>query len=230
VTVLSDEGYALSFGSEATPVVKSSFDLAVRPHLQDVRAMLRLPLPDVGITAGCNFAAVHVLLNVLSGMSRVMPHRTDHRSQAAFERFVRRWYPWALEPHGSTHRQKHGTSVLYGSFRTGFSHDLGLLVEQAPSRKRRQPVVAAKQPKAPLVGFRFRVRGRHRCDEGPVADARSAIRTRRCIREAFVGGPDYSGGVTGFRGERRGALLGRPARGAQLHVQQTRHPGLSPKG
>lgn len=48
----TDEGYTLRYGPAATAAVKSSLHLAVRPHLQDVRAMLRLPLPDAGITAG----------------------------------------------------------------------------------------------------------------------------------------------------------------------------------
>ena len=125
---VTDEGYTLRYGQAATADVKSSLHLAVRPHLQDVRAMLRLPLPEVGITAGCNFAALHVLLNVLSGLSRLMgasPKRTD----SAFRAFVARWYPWRLEPGGSTFRQKRGTEALYDSFRTGFSHDLGLLLE-----------------------------------------------------------------------------------------------------
>jgi hypothetical protein len=127
----TDEGYTLRCGPAATAAVKSSLHLAVRPHLQDVRAMLRLPLPEVGITAGCNFAAVHVLLNVLSGLSRLMgPSPT--RSDAAFRKFVARWYPWRLEPHGSIFRQQRGTKALYDSFRTGFSHDLGLLLETGP--------------------------------------------------------------------------------------------------
>src|SRR6185295_17334207 len=67
----TDEGYTLRYGPAATAAIKSSLHLAVRPHLHDVRAMLRLPLPEVGITAGCNFATVHVLLNVLSGLSRL---------------------------------------------------------------------------------------------------------------------------------------------------------------
>jgi hypothetical protein len=127
----TDEGYTLRYGPAATAAVKSSIHLSVRPHLQDVRAMLRLPLPDVGITAGCNFAAVHVLLNVLSGLSRLMgtsPKRTD----AAFRTFVARWYPWRLEPSRSSFRQKRGTEALYDSFRTGFAHDLGLLLETGP--------------------------------------------------------------------------------------------------
>lgn len=143
----TDEGYTLRYGAAATAAVKSSLHLAVRPHLQDVRAMLRLPLPDAGITAGCNFAAVHVLLNVLSGLSRLMS-ASPKRSDAAFCTFVARWYPWSLEPRRSIFRQKRGTDALYDWFRTGFAHDLGLLLETGPVDRRGR------------VRSRFRISGR----------------------------------------------------------------------
>lgn len=133
----TDEGYMLRYGPAATAAVKSSLHLSVRPHLQDVRAMLRLPLPDAGITAGCNLAAVHVLLNVLSGLSRLMG-TSPKRSDAAFRTFVARWYPWRQEPSRSVFRQKRGTEALYDSFRTGFAHDLGLLLESGPVDRRGQ--------------------------------------------------------------------------------------------
>jgi hypothetical protein len=143
----TDEGYTLRYGSAATASVKSSLHLAVRPHLQDVRAMLRLPLPDAGITAGCNFAAVHVQLNVLSGLSRLMG-ASPKNSGAAFRTFVARWYPWSLEPRPSIFRQKRGTEALYDWFRTGFTHDLGLLLETGPVDRRGR------------VRSRFRIDGR----------------------------------------------------------------------
>jgi hypothetical protein len=128
---LTDRAYHLRFGPAATAHVKSTLDRAVRPHLHDVRAMLRLPLPEVGITAGCNFAAVHVLLNVLSGLSRLMGSG-PRNSGDAFKEFVTRRYPWSLEPRTSNYRRKRGTAVLYDSFRNGFSHDLGLVLESGP--------------------------------------------------------------------------------------------------
>jgi hypothetical protein len=140
-TTENDIGYSLSFGAAATAEVRALLDGAVRPHLQDVRAMLRLPLPEIGITAGCNFAAVHVLLNLLSGLSRLMgpgPGRSgDH-----FVDFVRRRYPWHLEPNTGLSRRR-GPEALYGRFRNGFSHDLGLSLStvitrvEAPNRPRR---------------------------------------------------------------------------------------------
>ena len=142
----SDERYFLRCGPAATAAVKSSLHLAVRPHLHDVRAMLRLPLPALGITAGCNFASVHVLLNVISGLSRLLgPSETNSRK--AFTTFVRRWYPWREEPRGARYRQTRGTATLYEGFRTGFAHDLGLLLEGTAT------------PKPNIQRFRFRVHG-----------------------------------------------------------------------
>jgi hypothetical protein len=41
-------------------------------QLDDVRSMLRLPLEDLGLTGGCNFAAPAILFNVLLGASQVL--------------------------------------------------------------------------------------------------------------------------------------------------------------
>ena len=87
--VPSDAGYSLRCGPAAKETVQATLDRAVRPHLHDVRAMLRLPLPEQGITAGCNFAAVHVLLNILSGLSRLMEAGPTN-SGKAFREFVER--------------------------------------------------------------------------------------------------------------------------------------------
>jgi hypothetical protein len=119
--------YQLRYGGSAAAVVKASLDLAVRPHLADVRAMLRLPIPEIGIHAGCNFAAVQVLLNVLSGLSRLLCAGPAN-SGDAFRRFVRLRYPWSMEPAAGLRREA-GTKVLYDAFRVGFAHDLGLLLE-----------------------------------------------------------------------------------------------------
>ena len=188
--VTTDEGYTLRYGPAATAAVKSSLHLAVRPHLQDVRAMLRLPLSEAGITAGCNFATVHVLLNVLSGLSRLMgPSPT--RSDAAFRMFVARWYPWRLEPHGSSFRQERGTKALYDSFRTGFSHDLGLLLDAGPvdhhGRIRTRFRIAGRQlgvTKQPSLSASVLVSMRSLCTG--VYDVLSSIKRRTGAQSALL--------------------------------------------
>jgi hypothetical protein len=143
-----DRNYSLRYGAAAKSEIRSLLDSAVRPHLHDVRAMLRLPLPDLDISAGCNFAALHVLLNVLSGLSRLMGPGPKH-TERHFREFTRRWYPWNLEPRGG-YSSVRGTNALYGRFRNGFSHDLGLSLEE---------LVTSRRPNRPRrVRLRFRVK------------------------------------------------------------------------
>lgn len=131
---MSDVQYQLPFGPHASALVRGTLTPIVRPHLHDARAMLRLPLPDLGITVGCNFACAHVLLNVISGLSRLLGV-DQHKSDAAFIHLVTDRYPWNHEPPGTTLQGAVGADVLYGKFRTGFAHDLGLLVEPTPQRR-----------------------------------------------------------------------------------------------
>lgn len=125
-----DSGYVLAYGPAATAAVRAALHSSVRPHLHDVRAMLRLPLPELGITAGCNFAAAQVLLNVVAGLSRLLsPSPTN--SGDAFREFIKLRYPWAEEPPDGL-REGDGADALYDSFRNAFSHDLGLQLESVP--------------------------------------------------------------------------------------------------
>ncbi len=151
-TISTDEGYSLHYGDVAPVQVRALLHNSARMHLQDVRAMLRLPLPDVGITAGCNFAAVHVLLNALSGLSRLLgpgPKRSDD----AFIDFVRTKYPWSREPRAGFSKPR-ATEVLYRQFRNGFAHDLGLLLEPIPTNKARTRIRSRFRLNDPLIGVR----------------------------------------------------------------------------
>jgi hypothetical protein len=142
----TDANYQLAFGAAATAVVKSLLSASVKPHLHDVRAMLRLPLEAEGITAGCNFAAVHVLLNLLSGLSRLMGPGPA-QSGTHFKVFVRKRYPWSMEQGGlSPYR---ATEALYNQFRNGFAHDLGLALEK---------VMTSRPNKKQRVRLRFQLR------------------------------------------------------------------------
>ncbi len=68
----------------------------------DVRTMLQLPRPDIGIKPGCNFAIVSTLCNLISGISTTifMPSAllstkipTAYGSRRAFTNLVRDYYP-----------------------------------------------------------------------------------------------------------------------------------------
>src|SRR4051812_6582998 len=51
------------------PHVQNFIVSLIDMQLSDVRAMLQLPRPDIGITPGCNFAILSSLCNLISGIS-----------------------------------------------------------------------------------------------------------------------------------------------------------------
>ncbi len=56
--------------------------VARHPDMQfdDVRGMMKLPLPKFGIPAGCNFAAAAALCNLIGGISVVLYTPKDTKS------------------------------------------------------------------------------------------------------------------------------------------------------
>jgi hypothetical protein len=98
----------------------------------DVRAMLRLPLPDLGITAGCNFAALEVLMAVVGGVSVTLfdaqgGKETGNRGEL-FRTLLTEAYPWTREPTPLTGRALVGvdaSKVIYSTFRNPLTHSLG---------------------------------------------------------------------------------------------------------
>ena len=109
----------------------------VRDHLSmqfgDVRAMLRLPLPELGIEHGCNFAVTDRLCSLISGISVTIfmpsnPTRRDNKgkitwvgSGEAFKHLLKNFYPWA-----SGDSRTEGVKALYDLFRNPFAHALGV--------------------------------------------------------------------------------------------------------
>ena len=90
-------------------------------QLDDVAAMLRLPLPEVGIRAGCNFAAAATLCNLISGISTVLyKPRTKMRSGLRFKELLKKYFPW--EP---TEDKEENAKVIYDIFRNPLAHSLG---------------------------------------------------------------------------------------------------------
>lgn len=100
--------------------------------LSDVHAMLRLPLPVLGINAGCNFAVVEVLCAVISGLSRVF--RSDvYGAGKAFEAVLEH-YPHDEEPNFAI-SGKDFRSELYDTYRCNLVHSLGINVSEDAPRK-----------------------------------------------------------------------------------------------
>ena len=99
-------------------------------YLEDVHALLRLPLPTVGITAGGNFAIAAVLLNVISGASVHLydPVRGQSRNNrgALFTECLKAFYPWESEPNDGVRDGGDGADILYKMFRNPLAHSIGV--------------------------------------------------------------------------------------------------------
>lgn len=97
-------------------------------HFSDVRAMLMLPRPDVGIQTGCNLALSGALCNILSGISTTLykPAHLHHETQSscgsgeAFRGLVRDFFP--NHPVGAVDFPKQ----LYDYARNPLVHALGI--------------------------------------------------------------------------------------------------------
>jgi hypothetical protein len=92
--------------SDQTPEILRRF---IREHIDmqfgDVHCMLRLPMPEVGLTHGCNFAATSILLNLISGLSTVF-YKREGSAGARFRGLLREFYPWDLQPSGAAREQR----------------------------------------------------------------------------------------------------------------------------
>jgi len=65
-------------------------------QFNDVRAMMRLPLPAVGIEAGCDFATAMTLCNLISEISVVLytPRNPKAGRGKRFKKLLEEFYPW----------------------------------------------------------------------------------------------------------------------------------------
>ena len=109
----------------------------IKDHLSmqfgDVRSMMRLPIPNLGIVHACNFAATAVLCNLISGISVSLcipptPVRKNAKGEKrwvetgeAFKFLLEDYYPWQPGENG-----KERARVLYDFFRNPFAHALGV--------------------------------------------------------------------------------------------------------
>ncbi len=99
---------------KAYPAVHGFITNHLDMQFNDVRAMMRLPLPTVTISAGCNFAAAAALSNLISGISVVLYTSKDPRSGsgAKFKELLRQFYPWEPGERPSTRRPRSSTILF----------------------------------------------------------------------------------------------------------------------
>lgn len=114
-----------------TPTVIERF---VRQHLEmqfhDIHCMLRLPLPEQDIKAGCNFAVANSLLSLVSGLSVLLTENIDTHgiSKSKFTEVLLNYYPWNLQPPVNS-TMKLSVEHLYSYFRNPLVHSLGIKIE-----------------------------------------------------------------------------------------------------
>ena len=97
-------------------------------YFRDVHAMLRLPAPDLDISAGCNFAIAQVLASVVSGVSVTLYAQAGSKGQR-FKGLLVDYYPWAEETMPERNDAEYA-KMIYALFRNPLTHDLGLDLER----------------------------------------------------------------------------------------------------
>ncbi len=117
----------LNIGSKF-PLIKKLIERLEDHYLRDVHTMLRLPIPDCSLPAGCNFAIAQTLLATIAGVSSTLYPRngTDYEK---FKTLLKDYYPWKHEPTNPIMADD-AASILYGTFRNPLVHDIGLDLKQ----------------------------------------------------------------------------------------------------
>lgn len=118
--------------AESTPAeISRLIEDQIRMQFNDVHTMLRLPIPESTLLAGCNFAAANSLLALISGLSALLTPNFDTTtiSGTKFTGVMKNYYPWDIQPtEGDT--TPHGIDgtidQLYRYFRNPLAHSLGI--------------------------------------------------------------------------------------------------------
>jgi hypothetical protein len=81
----------------------------------DVHAMLRLPLAEDGLEAGCNFACVSSLCSLIAGASTIFYSQSGSNAER-FKGVLNDYYPWRLQPKGGA-TQAESVAAIYADYR-----------------------------------------------------------------------------------------------------------------
>jgi hypothetical protein len=103
----------------------------IDPYLRDVHAMLHLPMPELGLEAGCNFSIAEILCSVIAGLSRIVVAQ-EYRPADAFKELLRK-YPVNEEP---TYAVRAGLpEIAWEIYRCNLVHSLGIRTEWVKPRQ-----------------------------------------------------------------------------------------------
>lgn len=129
----------LKIDPKTPPNVKRLIRRLEDHYLKDVHCLLRLPVPNYRLTAGCNFSIAQVLLAAVGGLSVTLYKHTGG-SGKRFKNLLIDHYPWTEEP-ASTVSPLDAADIIYSVFRNPVTHDLGLDTE----KKAKTPKVKIKR-------------------------------------------------------------------------------------
>lgn len=106
------------------PAVNSFVTNQLAMQFNDVRCMMKMPIPEVGIEAGCNFATAATLCNLISGISVVLytPKNPKSGSGKKFKELLEEFYPWERGE-----KKVENSKVIYDLVRNPLAHSLGVL-------------------------------------------------------------------------------------------------------
>lgn len=114
--------------SDNTPVAMKNFiDQHLDMQVADIHCMLRLPIPELTLHSGFNFAAANSLLALVSGTAALISENINTKGGSGdlFKEVLKRYYPWNVQP--PTNKDVETTiKHLYEYFRNPLSHSLGL--------------------------------------------------------------------------------------------------------
>jgi len=115
----------------ATPtVVKNFIRSRVDMQFADIHCMLRLPIIEINLHSGCNFAAANSLLSLISGLSVLLTDNlnTSGQSEIKFKEVLSKYYPWNLQPPRNSDVYR-TIDHLYKFLRNPLAHSLGIKPE-----------------------------------------------------------------------------------------------------
>ena len=97
-------------------------------QLAEVRELLRLPMPEVGLASGQNFAAATSLVNLIAGASvwfyeASTDGLSDRHSGRRFRETLAAYWPW---DDGEIVDRAEGTRLLYECVRNPLAHGFGM--------------------------------------------------------------------------------------------------------
>ncbi len=114
----------LNLDASTPPAVKRLIDRLERLSFSDAHTMLRLPIPNYRLAAGCNFAITQVLTTAIGGLSTTL-YRHGNTDGERFKGLLTQHYPWSLEPRQDVPAAE-AARVIYEVIRNPLTHDLGL--------------------------------------------------------------------------------------------------------